>query len=455
MQGVTTEVVGNCGMSAAPVDPARLELLRSYVDFLCERGLAWNWTGFGDYLDRLQRRGVGVNVACLVGHNTVRTTVMGFDRRAPTPSELEEMRGLISRSMSEGAFGFSSGLIYVPGVFATTSELIELSGAASEHGGIYATHIRSEGEGLIDSVKEAIAIGEGARIPVEISHMKASGRRHWGKVVDALKLIDEAGARGLDVTFDAYPYTAGMTTMTALLPLWALEGGVGELLKRLRDPVARGRMAAEMRGGLQDLSRDMVSDGGKGVLVAQCKTAKNKALEGKSILEISGMRGTDAVETVLALLGEEDGDVSMISFSMCEDDVRRALGHARGMIGTDSIDVSKGRPHPRAYGTYPRVLARYVREEGLFTVGEAVRKMTSMPALKLGLRDRGLLREGYWADVMAFGMDSIQDMATFAEPAKFPRGIHYVLVNGQVVVEEGRLLRKLAGRVLRRGRAPS
>jgi len=450
MQGITTEVVGNCGMSAAPINPGRLDLLRSYVDFLCEEGLSWDWIGFGDYLDRLGRGGVAVNVVTLVGHNTIRTAVMGFEERAPSSQELEEMRMIVARCMVEGAFGLSSGLIYVPGIYATTEELIELCKVASAHGGIYSSHIRGEGKELLNSVGEAASIGEGAHIPVEISHMKASGRSNWGKVADALKMIDDANCRGIEITFDAYPYTAGMTTMTTLLPAWALEGGMRELIKRLRDSQARKQIEAELRSGFSDLTRDLVSDGGESVLIAHCRSERNKHLEGRSLLEASRLRGLDVISIVLTLLEEEEGEASMIIFSMCEDDVRKALKHPKGMMGTDSIDISKGRAHPRAYGTCPRLLSRYVREERLLSLEEAVRKMTLMPAMKLGLIDRGTLKEGFWADIVAFNMDEIQDTATYNQPNSFPRGIEYVMVNGEIAVEKGRYQRKLAGKVLKR-----
>jgi len=449
MQGITTEVVGNCGMSAAPINPGGLDLFKSYINFLCEDGLSWDWIGFGDYLDRLGRRGVAVNVVALVGHNTIRTAVMGFEERAPSSQELEEMRGIVARCMVEGAFGLSSGLIYVPGIYAATEELIELCKVASAHGGIYSSHIRGEGKELLSSVGEAISIGEGAHIPVEISHMKASGRSNWGKVADALEMIDDANRRGIEVTYDVYPYTAGMTTMTTLLPAWALEGGVGELIKRLGDRQVREKIEAELRGGFLDLTRDLMADGGESVLIAHCRSERNKSLEGRSLLEASRAREMDVVSTVLTLLEEERGEASMITFSMREDDVRQALKHPKGMMGTDSIDISKGRAHPRAYGTCPRLLSQYVRGEGLLSLEEAVRKMALMPAMKLGLVGRGTLKEGYWADVVAFDMDMIQDTATYERPNNFPRGIEYVMVNGEIVVEKGRYQRRLAGRVLK------
>ncbi|MEM2885105.1 MAG: D-aminoacylase [Thermoproteota archaeon] len=450
MQGVTTEVVGNCGMSAAPVKPERLGLFKSYVAFLCEEGLRWDWEGFGEYLDRLQERGTAVNVAALVGHNTVRTMVMGFEEREASTEELEEMKALVSRCMEEGAFGLSSGLIYAPGIYASTSEIVELCKVVSARGGIYSTHVRGEGEKLIDSIAEAIRIGKEAQVPVQVSHLKASGRSNWGKVSGALKMVDEANGVGLDVTFDAYPYTAGMTTMTAFLPHWALEGGVEGLMGRLKDPRVRGKMASEIRGGFQDLAKDLVSDGGRSVTIAQCKTERNKKLEGMTLFEASKLRGKDAVEAVLEILEEEEAEVSIISFSMCEEDVKAALVHPRGMVGTDSIDLSRGRPHPRAYGTYPRMLARYVREEKLLSLQDAVRKMTSMPARKLGLKDRGLLRPGYCADLVVFRMDEVEDSASFDDPRKFPRGIEYVFVNGNIAVERGKFLRKLHGKILRK-----
>ena len=452
MQGVTTEVVGNCGMSAAPVNPERLEQLKKYVAFLCEEGLQWNWVGFGEYLDQLQESGTAVNVAALVGHNTIRAAVMGFEERQASSRELDEMKALVSRCIEEGAFGLSSGLIYVPGIYAATVELVELCKVVSAHGGVYCTHIRGEGANLIDSVKEAIQIGEEAGVPVQISHLKASGRSNWGKVAEALKLVDEANSIGLDVTFDAYPYTAGMTTMTALLPPWALEGGVEGLLKRLKDTKTRAKLKSEIEGGFPDLAKDLVHDSGKSIMVAQCKTSKNKNLEGKTLFEASKLRGKDVVETVLEILEEENAEVSIISFSMCEEDVRVVLNHPRAMIGTDAIDLSRGRPHPRAYGTYPRFLARYVREGGLLTIQEAIRKMASMPARRLGLKDRGLLRPGFCADLVIFRMDAVEDVASFEEPRRFPKGIEHVLVNGQMAVENGKFLKKLNGKVLRKTR---
>ncbi|MGQ9514925.1 MAG: N-acyl-D-amino-acid deacylase family protein [Thermoproteota archaeon] len=450
MQGVTTEVVGNCGMSAAPVNPERLELFRNYVSFLCEEGLRWDWIGFGEYLDRLQERGTAVNVVAMVGHNTIRAAVMGFEEREASPRELEQMKDLASKCMYEGAFGLSSGLIYVPGIYADTRELIELCRVVSAQGGMYSTHIRGEGVNLLDSIEESIRIGEEAKIPVQVSHLKASGRSSWGKVGEALKLIDEANRRGLDITFDAYPYIAGMTTMTTLLPPWALEGGVEALMRRLRDPQKRSKIIEEMRAGDKDLSKDLVCNDGKSIMVVQCRTERNRDLEGKTLLEASRLRGKDVVETVLEILEEESCEVSMIVFSMCEEDVRSALKHPKGMIGTDAINLSRGRPHPRAYGTYPRVLARYVREEKLFSLQDAVRKMTSMPAMKLGLKDRGFLRPGFFADLVVFRMDAIKDVASFEEPRRFPEGIEYVFVNGQIVVENGRFLRRLCGKVLRK-----
>lgn len=450
-QGVTTEVVGNCGASPAPLrDETRAEL-RRYTEFLGDY-LTWEWEGFGSYLDYLQGTEPAVNVVPLVGQGTVRIAVMGFSDRTPTAEEMADMRHLVGQCMNEGAFGISTGLIYPPGCYCSTEELIQVSRPAAAKGGLYFSHIRGEGDTLLDAVAEAIAIGEGAGMPVQIAHLKASGESSWGKSEAALALIDEARGRGLDVSGDAYPYLAGSTTLTAVLPPWANEGGVGPLLQRLADEEIRGRMRHEMLAGGPGLAEARRWDQ---TLISFCPLRPK--LEGLTIAQIAEERGTQALDTVLELLHECQAQVGIIAFLMDEADLERFLKHPAVMIGSDGMalapfgELGKGKRHPRSYGTFPRILGRYTREKGLLSLEEAVHKMTGLPAAKLGLKDRGLLRVGQKADIVLFDPQSVQDQATFTDPYQYPTGIEWVLVNGQVVIEGGDLTGVRPGAVLRSG----
>ncbi len=449
-QGVTTEVVGNCGMSPAPLrDETRAEL-RRYTEFLGDY-LTWEWEGFGSYLDYLQGTKPSLNVVPLVGQGTVRIAVMGFADRAPTAEEMADMKGLVSQCMDEGAFGISTGLIYPPGCYCSTEELIQVSRPAAEKGGLYFSHIRGEGDTLLAAVTEAITIGEGGGMPVQIAHLKASGESAWGKSEAVLALIDKAHGCGLDVSGDAYPYLAGSTTLTAVLPNWANEGGVGPLLERLADEEVRKRMRDAMLAGGTGLPEARRWDQ---TLISFCP--RQPELEGLTIAQVAEERGAHAVDMVLQLLHECQAQVGMISFLMDEADLERFLKHPAVMIGSDgsslapSGELGKGKRHPRNYGTFPRVLARYVRDKGLLSLEEAVHKMTGLPAAKLGLGDRGLLREDHKADIVLFDPQSVQDQATFTDPYQYPTGVEWVLVNGEVVIEEGEHTGARPGIVLRR-----
>jgi len=449
-QGVTTEVVGNCGMSPAPLRNATRAELRRYTQFLGDC-LTWEWTSFGSYLDHLQEPGLALNVVPLVGQGTVRIAVMGFADREPTPEEMGDMQDLVGQCIDEGAFGISTGLIYPPGCYCSTEELIQVCRPAGEKGRPYFTHIRGEGDTLLDSVTEAITIGEATGMPVQISHLKAAGESNWGKSAAALALIDQARQRGLDASGDVYPYLAGSTTLTAVLPLWANEGGVGALLARLGDDEVRARMRDEMLVGHSGLTETHRWDGTQ---IAFCP--HRPEYEGLTIVELADERGTHAVDFVLELLGECQAEVGMVSFMMDEGDLERFLKHPAVMVGSDSMalapfgQLGEGKRHPRSYGTFPRVLGRYVRDRGLLGLEEAVHKMTGLPAAKLKLRDRGLLRIGQKADIVLFDPQSVEDRATFAEPYQYPRGIHWVLVNGKVVIEEGTHTEENPGIVLRK-----
>jgi N-acyl-D-amino-acid deacylase len=449
-QGVTTEVIGNCGSSAAPLNDFLKDEIRKTSPVLEEAKLELDWFSMGEYLKRLERNGIALNVVPLVGNGNVRAFVMGYGSRRSSRSELEKMKEVLAEAMEEGAFGLSSGLIYPPSCYADIRELIELCKVVAKYGGIYTSHIRGEGETLIDSVREAIEIGRKAGVPVEISHHKASGSSNWGKVKQTLKMVEEARSMGVDVTCDVYPYLAGSTGLDALLPTHVWEGGVEKLVERLKNPRIRNRLRREMKEGQSNL----FSAGGWGtIMIVYCRG--HREYEGKIIAEIAKQKRIDPFDFVFDLLVEEKASVGVVLFMMCEGDMCAVLRHSVSMIGSDSSATApygvlgKGKVHPRAYGTFPRVLGEYVRRKKLLTLENAVRKMTSFPAQKLGLKDRGLVRKGMWADVAVFSPERIADKATYAEPLQYPVGIKYVIVNGKVVVANGKHTRELPGKALR------
>jgi len=453
-QGITTEVVGNCGVSGAPLNDFLKEEFMKTTPILEEAGLKLDWSTMSEYLCRLDEKKIAINIVSLVGNGNVRTMVMNYDARKPTKKELEEMRKVLAKALEEGAFGLSSGLIYPPSCYADTSELTELCKVVAQYGGIYTSHIRGEEEKLIDSVKEAIKIGEKARVPVEISHHKAAGKTNWGKVKRTLRMMEKARERGVDVTCDVYPYLAGSTGLDAMLPPYVYEGGVEKLVERLKDEKTRQRLRQEMTEGIGGWASHLIAGGWDAIMIAYCKG--HPEFEGKTILEITQQKGVDPFDFVFDLLIEEKASVSIVHFLMCEKDVRTVLKHPVSMIGSDSSAwapygvLAKGKPHPRSYGTFPRILGRYVREEDLLTLENVVRKMTSLPAQKLRLRDRGLVREGMWADITVFDPKSVTDKATYSEPHQYPTGIEYVIVNGKVVIENGEHTGELPGQALRR-----
>lgn len=448
MQGITTEVVGQDGLGEAPLRDDVVDDWRRYLSGLNgDPDIEWNWRGFADYLDKLEAAGPATNVASLVGHGNLRLLAVGMEDRTPTAQELEEMKNLLAEAIKQGAFGLSTGLIYPPCVYADIDELKELCKVVSTHGGLFVVHMRNEGDRLLESIDEVVSIGKEAGIHVHISHFKASRERNWGKVVDALGMVERARTEGVDVTVDQYPYVAGSTFLSSLLPVWAHEGGTERMLERLRDREARTRMVADMR-----------EDGrGRGwgwnnILVTSVSTQGNKRFEGKTLQEIAESRDQGPLDVVLDLIIEEENAVSMVSFSMSEEDVRTVMQSPLQMVCTDGIVL--GKPHPRAYGSFPRVLGRYVRE-GVVSLEEAVRKMTSLPAQTFGLHDRGLLRPGMCADITIFDPDKIIDKATYKDPIQFPEGVEYVIVNGVVTVYRGEHTSARGGRVLRHGVDPS
>ena len=447
-QGITTEVSGNCGFTAAPLNPDTEDMLKAYLTFITPpSGVSWRWRTFGDYLDVVRGSGPATTLAPLIGHGNVRIAVMGFEQRAPTSDELERMKALVQEAMEAGAFGLSTGLVYVPGAYADTQEIVELAKVASRYGGIYATHMRNEGDRLLESIEESIEIGRKGGLPVQISHHKASERANHGKVKESLALLERARDEGLDITADQYPYHAGSTTLQSVLPPWAQEGGVDRVLVRLQEADTREGIRGEL---LNEAGEMRMGAGLDGVLVSSLSSEANQRFIGLSIVEIAELRNQDPVDTVFDLLVEERCGVGMVAFMMSEEDVRTVMVHPTTAIGTDGL-YSTGNPHPRVYGTYPRILGRYVREDKLLSLEEAVRKMTSFPAQKLGLRNKGVLRPGADADVVVFDPRTVIDRATFQQARRYPEGIEYVLVNGQVCVEKGQFTGRTAGRVLTRG----
>ncbi len=442
MQGITTEIIGQDGLGEAPIRDDVLEDWRRYLSGLNgDPDIEWSWRSFGEYLDVIESARPATNVVALVGHGNIRLLAMGMENRAPTPSELDDMRRLLSDSMKEGAFGMSTGLIYPPCTYADAVELAELCKVASEYSGVFVVHIRNEGDRLLESIEEVVAIGREADIPVHISHLKASGEQNWGKVEEALKRLGVARSEGVEVTVDQYPYVAGSTFLSSLLPVWVYEGGTGRMLERLRDEATRMKISAEMtrRGRGQDW-------GWSNVLVTSVKTERNRPFEGENLEEIAKNRGQSTLETLFDIILEEENAATMVSFSMSENDVRTVMRSPLQMVCTDGIVL--GKPHPRAYGSFPRILGRYVRD-GVLRLEEAVRKMTSLPAQSFGLHDRGLLRPGMRADITIFDPDTILDTATYKDSIRFPKGIEHVVVNGELTVHGGEHTHKRAGSVLR------
>jgi N-acyl-D-amino-acid deacylase len=453
-QGVTTEVIGNCGASAAPQNEdvwSNLGFLDIYKSAL-KQVLGGNyqtappWFTMKDYLELLDRRGTAVNVVPLIGHNNLRIHAIGWEDRPASKEELEQMRDLIGQAMKEGAFGLSSGLIYPPGSYADTSELIELSMAAAEFGGVYASHIRGEGRTVIEAVEEAIAIARGAHVRVQISHLKAEDVENWGKVKTALSLIDKARTEGLDVTCDVYPYTAWHGEISQMVPYWAHAGGIQDMRKRFEDPVIRQKVLTEMREGVPE------NPGWDNVMIVSCRTHKD--FEGKRISDIAKSENVDPYNFALNLaLAEYDAAVTV--FAMCEEDVKNVIENPNAMIGSDGVAVApgglldQGLPHPRYYGTFPRVLGKYSRSENVITLESAVQKMTALPAKKLGLNSRGQIKEGMFADITVFDPNKVMDTADYMAPKKYPKGIEYVFINGVLTLQRGERTGTLSGRALR------
>ena len=448
LQGVTTELLGQDGFSLAPWPAQEADMLRRLVAGMNGNpDLAPSWQSFAGYLEALNAAQPSVNALSLVGHGTLRVGVVGMANRPASAAELAEMERLLRQSMEEGAAGLSSGLIYAPCYFAQREELVRLCRVVADYGGIFVVHLRSEGDRLLEALEEVLDIAAESGVSLHVSHFKVFGRPNWGKSTLALERLERAREAGIDVTFDQYPYTAGSTSLSVLLPPWAHEGGAEALLARLQDPAAREQMRRDME---QDTSWDnfLAAVGAENIFITWVGSERNRWAVGKSLVAIAGSMHKPAAEAVMDLLWEEQLAVTMVDFCMSEEDVERIMRHPLQMVSTDGLLA--GRPHPRAYGAYPRVLGYYVRERRLLPLQEAVRKMTSLPAQRLGLRDRGLVREGYWADLVIFDPAVVADLATYEDPCRHPAGITHVFVNGVLSAAGGEHLGQRAGRALER-----
>ena len=443
MQGVTTEIVGQDGLGEAPLRDDVVYEWRRYLSGLNgDPPVDWGWRSLGEYLDRLEAAKPSINVASLVGHGNIRLLAVGMENRRATQGELEDMKGLVASAMEEGAYGMSTGLIYPPCVYADASELTELCSVVAEYGGVFVVHMRNEGNRLRESIDEMFQVARGSGVPLHISHFKANGRPSWGRAPLAVEKVEEARRGGLDVTVDQYPYVAGSTFLGSLIQPWAHEGGLEKLLDRLRDKETRARILRQLleEGDEGDRLR------WEGIMITNVATPKNKPLEGIRLADAAKLRGQKPAEALLDIVLEEENAATMVSFTMHEDDVRTIMRAPFQMVCTDGIVL--GRPHPRAYGSFPRVVGRYVRD-GVLRLEEAVRKMTSAPAQRFGLLDRGILRPGFAADITIFDPERVIDTATYEEPIKFPEGIEYVIVGGKVTVEKGRHTYERNGSVFR------
>ena len=450
-QGVTTEILGESESAGPVLGPALPEFDKEMTRY----GLTRDWTTLGEYLARVVRQGSSVNIASYVGSGQVRMDVMGNMNRAPSPEEMERMKTLVDQAMREGALGLSSGLIYPPNSFASTAELIALAEVAARHGGIYTSHIRGEGDHWKQAVDEAIEIGEKARLPVHILHFKIDGRSNWGQMAQQVSEIQAARDRGVDITVDQYPYIASMTGLEMCIPPKYLEGSSEQVVARLKDLKVRAEIRQAIADGLPGWESNQVKSvgGWHGVLVASLQKPENKQYEGKRMDEVAKKMGKDPLDALCDLLISEGGSAEAVYFSMSEPDVELAMKQPWLGVGSDGSAVSPemafiGKPHPRFYGTFPRVLAVYVREKKILSLPDAIRKMTSFPAQICGLMDRGLLRPGMAADITVFDPKTVTDKATFQDPLLYPLGIPYVVVNGVVVIDQGRHTGEKPGRVL-------
>jgi len=432
-QGVTTEVIGNCGMSAAPLpvdkSKTKYKLKKNY-------NINLNWSNYKEYLDVLNKKEKSINVVSLIGHGTLREAVMGNNDRTPSDQEMKKMKKILKKSLEEGAAGFSTGLFYPPSSYANTEEIIELARVASEYDAIYATHLRYEGAKLLEGVEEAIKIGRKASIPVQISHHKVTDKKSWGLTKKTIQMMKKAREEGVDVTCDVYPYLAFSTSLCSLLPQWALDGGRQKMVERINNDhdytkILRYLKAGEDRPDWED------------IYISHVNLKEHKSFVGNNIKKLGEELEISPEELVLNILRKEKNEVKRIGFGMCDEDLERVLKYKNSMIGSDGSSLadygilSKGKPHPRNFGAFPKLIRKYVREKKLFTLEEAIHKMTGLTAWRLGLSNKGFIREGMDSDLVIFDFKEVSDRAEYINPFQYPKGIKYVIIDGQIVIDNG------------------
>ncbi|MEO8460375.1 MAG: D-aminoacylase [Dokdonella sp.] len=450
-QGITTEITGE-GTSIAPLNDAMIKEAQPGLDHY---GIKADWRTLEGYFARLRKQGIGINIGTYFGAASAREMVIGYENRAPTAAELKQMQALVADGMRQGALGLSTALQYAPAPYATTDELIALAQTASRYGGIYATHMRSEGDKEMAALDETFRIGREAHIPVEIFHLKASGKSNWGKMPQIIARIEAARADGIDVAADTYAYTAWQNTFSAIIPPWAHEGGDSKLIERLRDPAMRARIRKDMT--TPDASWDnewLAINGPHDILISITTNPELAKYQGMRIDEIAKQWNKDAIDTIMDFLIEDKAATGVVIFCMDEPDVELALKQPWVSIDNDYPGTSpdgilgKDHPHPRAYGTFPRILSKFVREQKLLTLPDAIRKFSALPAQRMHLNDRGVLKQGLWADVVVFDPHTIHDVATYEKPNQLSVGMQYVLVNGQPVIDGGKMTGTLPGMIL-------
>jgi N-acyl-D-amino-acid deacylase len=450
-QGVTLEVFGE-GWSMGPLTA---EMKKEIVKRQADIRFDVTWTTLGEYLEGLERRGVAVNVASFVGATTVRIHEVGYADRPPTPEELERMKGLVRQAMAEGALGVGSALIYAPAFYAETDELVALASAAGESGGMYISHMRSEGNRLLESVDELIEIARRAKVPAEIYHLKALGQGNWGKLDAMLKRVEAARAEGLRITADMYTYTAGASGLDAAMPPWVQEGGHDKWVERLKDPAVRTRVGREMTTPTAEWENLLLAAGPEQAILAGFKNEKLKPLTGKTLAEVARMRGKSPEQTAMELVVEDDSRVGTIYFVMSEENVKRQVALPWVSFGSDAEAPStegvflKSNTHPRAYGNFARLLGKYVRDEKALPLQEAIHKLTALPAGNLKIRERGQVKTGFFADLVVFDPAAVRDQATFEKPHQYATGVRQVFVNGVQVLKDGEPTGATPGRVVR------
>jgi len=451
-QGITTEFTGE-GASIAPLNDRIIAADKLQYQHY---GITPDWRDLAGYFTRLEKQGMGINLGTYVGATQVRRMIIGDDNRAPSPAELDQMKALVRTAMQQGAVGVSTSLQYAPAPYAKTDELIALASEAARFGGIYATHMRNEGDYILDAMDEAVRIGREAKIPVEIWHIKAAGKKNWGRMPDIVGKVNAARASGVEVTANTYAYPAWFNDMSAFIPPWAHDGGTAKMVERLRDPAQRAKIRADMLdpNGKWDNEWQEIP-GPDAVLVAVVQNPALLALQGKRLNQIAADRGKDPIDTLMDILIEDSGYTYCAVFGMSEPDVVLALQQSWTSIDNDSPGTApdgilgKEHPHPRAYGTFPRIIHKYVLEEHKLGLEDAIRKFSALPAQKMRLSDRGVLKQGMWADIVVFDPAELRDLATFDNPNQLSVGMRYVLINGVPVISEGKKTNALPGRVIK------